>query len=132
MASLCADGLRKDALDDRSLSDLRFLKERGLEGGIAVGREEFLKILSRHKETLRDRFGVRSLALFGSVVRGEARPDSDVDLLVEFERPVGLFEFVRLQLYLEELLGRRVDLVTPDAVRPAMREHIFKEAVRAS
>jgi molybdopterin synthase catalytic subunit len=99
--------------------------------GAAMEREEILKVLSEHGEILRERFGVRSLALFGSIVRGEARPDSDVDLLVEFERPVGLFEFVRLQLYLEELLGRRVDLVTPDAVRPAMREHIFKEAVRA-
>ncbi len=91
--------------------------------------EEILKILSEHKEALRDRFGVRSLALFGSAVRGEDRPDSDIDLLVEFERPIGLFEFVRLQLYLEKLLGRRVDLVTPDAVRPAMRERILKEAV---
>jgi molybdopterin synthase catalytic subunit len=108
-----------------------FSRDAGLKGGIAVGREEILKVLSGHRETLRDRFGVRSLALFGSVVRGEARSDSDVDLLVEFERPVGLFEFVRLQLFLEELLGRRVDLVTPDAVRPAMREHIFTEAVRA-
>lgn len=99
--------------------------------GAAVEREEILKVLSEHRETLRERFGVRSLALFGSVVRGEAHPESDADLLVEFERPVGLFEFVRLQLYLEELLGRRVDLVTPDAVRPAMREHILREAARA-
>jgi hypothetical protein len=94
-----------------------------------MDREEILRILSENRETLRNRFGVRSLALFGSVAHGEARPDSDVDLLVEFERPIGLFEFVRLQLYLEELLGRRVDLVTPDAVRPVMRERILKEAV---
>lgn len=93
-------------------------------------RDEILRILAEHREEL-ERFGVKTLALFGSVVRGEARPDSDVDILVEFDRPVGLFEFVRLNLYLEKLLGRRVDLVTLDAIRPAMRERILREAVRA-
>ena len=94
-------------------------------------RERILRALTEHREHVRERFGVRSLALFGSIVRGEARSDSDVDLLVEFERPIGLFEFVRLKLYLEEVLGRPVDLVTPEAVRPALRERVVKEAVRA-
>lgn len=93
-------------------------------------RDEILRILAEHRGEL-ERFGVKSLALFGSMVRGEARPDSDIDILVEFDRPVGLFEFVRLNIYLEKLLGRRVDLVTLDAIRPAMRERILREAVRA-
>ena len=63
--------------------------------------------------------------------RGELRPDSDVDVLVEFDRPVSLFEFSRLRRRLEHLLGRRVDLVTRDALKPQMRERILNEAVRA-
>jgi predicted nucleotidyltransferase len=75
---------------------------------------------------------VRSLDLFGSVARNEARADSDVDLLVEFERPIGLFHFFRVQRRLEELLGARVDLVMRDAVKPQLRERIFAEAIRAA
>lgn len=73
--------------------------------------------------------GVQSLAIFGSVARGRSGPDSDVDLLVEFSRPVGLFEFVRLKGELEEILGHPVDLVTPDALRPTMKPQILDEAV---
>ena len=75
---------------------------------------------------------MRSLDLFGSVARNEARADSDVDLLVEFERPIGLFHFFRVQRRLEELLGSRVDLVMRDAVKPQLRERIFAEAIRAA
>jgi predicted nucleotidyltransferase len=85
-------------------------------------------ILKRHQPDLHQR-GVKSLAVFGSLARGEATPSSDIDVLVEFDRPVGLFEFIRLKLYLEELTGRSVDLVTPDALRPALRTNILNEAV---
>jgi hypothetical protein len=85
-------------------------------------------LLRRHQADLRQR-GVKSLAVFGSLARGEATRTSDIDVLVEFDRPVGLFEFIRLKLYLEDLTRRRVDLVTPDALRPAMRAAILNEAV---
>ena len=85
-------------------------------------------LLKRHQADLRQR-GVKSLAVFGSLARGEATRTSDIDVLVEFDRPVGLFEFIRLKLYLEDLTRRRVDLVTPDALRPAMRAAILNEAV---
>ncbi len=75
---------------------------------------------------------MRSLDLFGSVARGEARPDSDVDLLVEFERPIGLFHFFRVQRRLEEILGNRVDLVMRDAVKQRLRDRILAEAVHAT
>jgi len=88
-------------------------------------------LLKRHQADLHQR-GVKSLAVFGSLVRGEATPASDIDVLVEFDRPVGLFEFIRLKLYLEELTGRHVDLVTPDALRPAMRAEILNEAVHVA
>ena len=90
-------------------------------------RDEILGILGGHRKEL-DGFGVKSLALFGSFSRDEALAGSDVDLLVEFAVPVGLFEFVRLKAYLEKLLHLPVDLVTPDAIRDEMREQILKEA----
>lgn len=93
--------------------------------------QKLLELLGNHRDEIRT-FGVHSLSLFGSVARDEAREDSDVDILVEFLRPVGLFEFVRLQMYLEELLGRKVDLVTVEALRPEMRDEILQEAVHAA
>jgi hypothetical protein len=75
---------------------------------------------------------VQSLSIFGSVARDEAGPDSDIDLLVEFDGPVGLFVFVRTKQYLEQILGSRVDLVTPDALRREFRETVLREAVRAA
>ena len=69
------------------------------------GQEEILQVLRRRQADL-DRLGVKSLALFGSTVRGEAREDSDIDLLVEFQRPVGIFEFVNVEQYLEDVLGK--------------------------
>ena len=71
-----------------------------------------LEILRRHRAELQEA-GVKSLKLFGSVVRGESRPESDIDILVEFCKPVGLLAFVRLKQRLAELLGAPVDLVTP-------------------
>lgn len=94
-------------------------------------RDEALQILKSHKQEL-TRFDVKSLAIFGSVARDEAGPESDVDILVEFAKPIGLFEFVRLKIYLEKLLQRKVDMVTPDALKERMREQILKEAIRAA
>jgi len=88
--------------------------------------------LKQHASELHD-FGVRSLAVFGSVARREASSASDVDLLIEFDRPVGLFHFFRVQHFLEDVLGvSHVDLVMPGAVRPAYREEILREAVRVA
>jgi len=89
-----------------------------------------LEILRRHQAELREA-GVKSLKLFGSVTRGEARPESDIDILVEFVRPVGLLAFVRLKQRLSDLLGRPVDLVTPGALKSTLREDILNEAQNA-
>jgi len=77
-------------------------------------------------------FGVRSLDLFGSGARGDSGPRSDVDLLVEFDSPVGLFHFFRLQRRLEAILGRPVDLVMKDAIKRQLRTRIMAEAVSAT
>ncbi|MDI3342007.1 MAG: nucleotidyltransferase family protein [Sphaerobacter sp.] len=94
-------------------------------------RDDVLRILGEHRADLAQR-GVASLALFGSVARGEAGPGSDVDLLVEFSGPVGLFELVELKEYLEGLLGCPVDLVTPDRLKRQVRDRILGEAIRAA
>lgn len=93
-------------------------------------QQEALAVLANHQSTLKD-FGVKSLILFGSVARDEAQTDSDVDLLVEFDRPVGLFTFVRLKRYLEQILKHSVDLGTPDSLKPYLQEPVFREAIRA-
>jgi uncharacterized protein len=97
-----------------------------------VKRDEVIRILTEHRQELEERYGVASLVLFGSVARDEATKTSDVDLLVEFNRTTGYFGLVRLQLFLQGALGRKVDLGTPTSLRPAMRERILQEAVRVA
>jgi predicted nucleotidyltransferase len=94
-------------------------------------REEVLWTLRRHVPALVQRYGVRHLALFGSVAQNRSRRESDVDLLVEFEpgRPSGMLEFVDLKGWLESVLGRPVDLVTPANLKPRIRERIVREAI---
>jgi hypothetical protein len=91
-----------------------------------------IDILAKHRAELARRFGVRSLALFGSVVRGEARPDSDVDLLVELEKTPGLSDYMALKFWLEERLGSRVDLVMKGALEDWARPIVEAEAVRVA
>ena len=94
--------------------------------------QETIARLSSEKQIFQQ-FSVKALYLFGSVVRGEDRPGSDIDVLVEFEPDarVGLFTFARLQRRLSEILGRPVDLVTPDALHKALKDRILEEAVHA-
>ena len=93
-------------------------------------RTDALQKLRAERDNLRERFGVESLALFGSTARDEAGPDSDVDVLVEFGGPITLFDLVAVQQYLEHCLGvRRVDLVPSDSLYPAFRDDILGGAV---
>ena len=96
-------------------------------------RDDVLERLRNDREVLRA-CGVKSLSVFGSLVHGDMREGSDVDILVEFESSarIGLFEFVRLQRHLTEILGAPVDLVTPTALRGELREAILREAVHAA
>lgn len=90
---------------------------------------EPVKILKEHEETIKKKFGVKKIGVFGSTVTGEAYERSDIDILVEFRKSVDFFEFLDLQYYLEELFNRKVDLVTPDALKPFMKDRILKEVV---
>lgn len=88
-------------------------------------------MLARHRNRL-DAFGVATLEVFGSVARGEARADSDVDVLVTFAGEPTFDRFMDLKLFLEDALGRRVDLVTRGALREALRQHIEPERQRVA
>jgi uncharacterized protein len=94
-------------------------------------REDILAAL-RNAKPLLDSFGVAHVSLFGSFARDEAREDSDVDVLVEFARPIGMFDFARLQRELSEQIARKVELVTPAALKPQLRDRILAEAVLAA
>ena len=94
-------------------------------------RDDVLRILGAHRDELREKFGVKSLALFGSAVRSEATGTSDVDLLVEFDRPIGLLHLIATEQHLEDLLGTKVDLVLRRAVLPDLKDRIFSEALNA-
>jgi predicted nucleotidyltransferase len=90
---------------------------------------ELIAILRNIKPVLEHKYGVTSMGLFGSYVRREERADSDVDILVELKKPIGLLRFVELKSSLSELLGAEVDLVTTAALKPAIRQHVLKEVV---
>ncbi len=102
-------------------------------GALKMTTDQITRIIQANPQIL-EKFGVSSLAVFGSVVRGEARTDSDLDILVEFhpDSEVGLLEFIDLRDTLSDLLHVRVDLATPEALHPALRETILREAVHVA
>jgi len=91
--------------------------------------DEIKNILERYKNELHLRFLVKEIGIFGSYVREEQRQASDVDILVEFERPVSLLKLVSLENFLNDLLGLKVDVVPVEDVRPELREKILSETV---
>jgi predicted nucleotidyltransferase len=95
-------------------------------------RDDVLERLNLHREELRTRFGVASVALFGSYARDEARPDSDVDLLVEFERTPTFLGYMDLIDHLEQLFGTRVDLAPPNKLKPRARPYVERDLIRVA
>ena len=93
-------------------------------------REEILATIDAHADELR-RLGAKSLALFGSMARGEGTVSSDIDLLVALQ-PKTFDAYMDVKLLLEKILGRKVDLVLADAAKPRLRSTILAEAVHAS
>lgn len=94
-----------------------------------MDRDTLLKLLAEHKPVLAERFGVRRLALFGSMARGAGRPDSDVDVLVDFDGPATSQRYFGVQFYLEDVLHRPVDLVTETALRERLRPFVERDAI---
>ncbi len=92
-------------------------------------RQQAIEILSKLKPELVKRFGVTRLALFGSTVRDEAKPESDIDIVVAFDGPATSEKYFGVQFYLEDELGAPIDLVTEKAIRSELRPFIEREAV---
>ncbi|MBM4402008.1 MAG: nucleotidyltransferase family protein [Candidatus Cloacimonetes bacterium] len=89
--------------------------------------EQIKTKIRQSKPFLRDRFKAKEIALFGSYATGKQSDDSDIDVLVEFSEPVGFFTFLGLEEYLEKLLGREVDLVTKNALKPGIGRQILEQ-----
>ena len=100
--------------------------ESGLQGKTA----EYARVLREHLPDLQERYGVDSLGIFGSHVHNEQSKRSDLDVLVEFNRPIGLFGFVGLNDELSELLSIKVDLVMKSALRSRIGKRILEEVVQ--
>lgn len=95
-----------------------------------MNRAKVLQLLARSKPTLAARYGVTDLVLFGSTARDTARADSDIDILVSFDGPATSTRYFGVQFFLEDLLGRPVDLVTQKALRAELRPYVERDAVR--
>jgi hypothetical protein len=90
---------------------------------------EIKKILKENEAILKEKFKVKEMGIFGSYVRREQKKGSDLDVLVEFEEPISLLEFVALERNLSELIGAKVDLVMKTALKPRIGRHILREVV---
>jgi hypothetical protein len=92
-------------------------------------RQDILVSLKNLKREVAKKYSVKKIGLFGSVARNEQNRQSDIDLLVEFSKPVGFVTFMRLENFLSERLGEQVDLVTSDSLKPVIRQDVLSEVI---
>ena len=105
------------------------LNHRILAEVILMNLEEIKRKINEHKPFLEKEFNIKSISIFGSYLREEQNEESDIDILVEFYDIIDLFKFVGLEYFLSDVLGRKVDLVMKDALKPRIKDRILKEAV---
>ena len=100
-------------------------------GKVRTEKDLVIKKLKENQEYLRKEYGIEKIGLFGSVVRNEQNEDSDIDILVKFQKgkTPSLIKYMKLKFFLEKTFGRKIDLVTDKAVKPRLRGRIFKEVV---
>ncbi len=91
--------------------------------------KEINEILKAHKKELYEKYKVTEIGVFGSVVRGELKRKSDIDILVDFEEVPDLLKFINLERYLSRILMKKVDLVSKKAIRPELKDIILNEAI---
>lgn len=85
--------------------------------------------INQHLGLLKDNYHVKNIGVFGSAARGQATSSSDIDILVEFSEPIGFFKFINLEEYLSSILGKEVDLVSKNALKPAIKDEILREVI---
>ncbi len=94
-----------------------------------IDRKQIIKKISSQKVFLANKYFVKEIGVFGSVARGEQRASSDVDILVNFAKPISLFDFIRLENYLSSLLGVKVDLVSKTGLKHAIKNEILNQTI---
>ncbi|MDR9404656.1 MAG: nucleotidyltransferase family protein [Halothece sp. Uz-M2-17] len=94
-----------------------------------MNRNQVLHLVTTHQDDLQ-LLGVKTLELFGSAARNDTHPESDIDFLAEFSHPITLFQFIKIKLYLEDLLGHPVDLGTREALKENLRQPVLQEVIR--
>ena len=94
-----------------------------------MNKDEIKEKINIQFPFLRDKYHVKKVGIFGSVVKDEQEKESDIDILVEFDSPIGFFDFIRLENFLSEILHKKVDLVTKKALKPAIEKDILKETI---
>ena len=92
-------------------------------------KEEIINILKKELPFLKEKYGINKIGIFGSYSKEMQDEKSDLDILVQFERPIGFFDFITLEDYLTEKLGIKVDLVTEDALKPVIKPYVMKEVM---
>ncbi|MCK5416104.1 nucleotidyltransferase family protein [Candidatus Parcubacteria bacterium] len=91
--------------------------------------EKVKKIITKNESFVSEKYGAVKFGVFGSVARGEQSKNSDIDMLVEFNKPIGLFKFVELKQFLENEMGTKVDLVTKKALKPLIKNDILNQTI---
>lgn len=91
--------------------------------------KKYLEILDSRREYLKKNYNVKKIGIFGSTARGDRKKTSDIDILVEFSKNPGLFEFSALQMYLSRLLKKKVDLATKGALKQLIKKNILKDTI---
>lgn len=94
-----------------------------------MSKEEIIEKINNEMPILRAKYHIKQMGIFGSVVRDEQTEESDVDILVEFDSPIGFFDFVRLEKQLSVTLDKKVDLVSKKALKSAIKEEVLKETI---
>jgi len=89
--------------------------------------EQIKQIIQQHKAELKTKYFVREIGIFGSYVRGEQADNSDIDILIDLDRPIGFVKFMKLEKYISDLIGIKVDLVTKKALKPYIGKRILQE-----
>lgn len=94
-----------------------------------INLDEVKNIIDKNFDLLQKKYHVKNIGVFGSVASGQNSEKSDIDLLVEFFEPIGMFKFIELENYLGKVLGRKVDLVTKKALKSAIKDEILREVI---
>ncbi|GIU71460.1 MAG: nucleotidyltransferase [Candidatus Nitrosocaldaceae archaeon] len=92
-------------------------------------KKDIIKILERELPYLKEKYGVKSLGIFGSYVKGKQKESSDIDILIEFDKPISIFKFLEIEEHLSNLLGIKVDLVSRKGLKDEIKDNILREVI---